>query len=183
MAKRSQGPLSKTVSNIPMIWKDVPSLSGKVQVSECGSVRNAVSMREYTQFVSWCGYPRVHIHFGDTDRSIAVHRLVAEAFLPNPNNLEQVNHIDGDKTNNFFGNLEWCSPSQNARHREAVIYGGHHKGGKKRIRVLCVDNGKAFESARDASEWLFGRRSNEILKAIAAGRRCGGKKWAIKEEE
>lgn len=56
-----------------------------------------------------------------------VHRLVAEKYIPNPNNYEQVNHIDGDKTNNNVNNLEWVSNLMNRAH--AVKMGLHLKGG------------------------------------------------------
>ncbi len=62
------------------------------------------------------GYRRIHV----SDRGVSykhnVHRLVAETFIPNPNNLPCVNHIDGDKLNNNVENLEWCTFSENLRH-------------------------------------------------------------------
>lgn len=63
-------------------------------------------------------YGRINIYFEDGSNKICgIHRLVAETFIPNPKELEQVNHIDGDKTNNHYSNLEWCNQSQNMRHR------------------------------------------------------------------
>ena len=67
------------------------------------------------------GYPQVQFRIGDKVIKFYVHRLVCEAFLPNPNNYPDVNHIDGVKSNNFVGNLEWCSTSHNIH--EAVYTG------------------------------------------------------------
>jgi len=61
------------------------------------------------------GRPTVKL-FGNTKKSIAVHRLVATAYVPNPNNKLQVNHIDGDKTNNHYTNLEWVTDMENKEH-------------------------------------------------------------------
>lgn len=62
------------------------------------------------------GYLRVRFSLGNLKFTYKVHRLVAESFIENPENLPQVNHIDGNKTNNCVGNLEWVNNSQNQIH-------------------------------------------------------------------
>lgn len=62
------------------------------------------------------GYRMVRLTIGKNKKSYAIHRLVAEAFLPNPNKLDIVNHKDGNKLNNRVENLEWVSQSQNRIH-------------------------------------------------------------------
>lgn len=62
------------------------------------------------------GYHYVHLCKNNVKNAFLVHRLVAIAFIPNPNNYPQVNHIDGNKSNNSVSNLEWCSVLQNMRH-------------------------------------------------------------------
>jgi hypothetical protein len=65
------------------------------------------------------GYKRVTLCFEGRERRYAVHRLVALSFIPNAENKDQVNHIDGNKLNNCVSNLEWCSPKENIKHAVA----------------------------------------------------------------
>ena len=59
------------------------------------------------------GYCELSLHKNGKEKRFKVHRLVAEAFIPNPNNLPEVNHIDGNKENNHASNLEWCTSKEN----------------------------------------------------------------------
>ena len=65
------------------------------------------------------GYIKVWI--SDVNACRFVHRLVAETYIPNPDNLPQINHIDRDKTNNNVSNLEWCDAQRNAEHSNSVV--------------------------------------------------------------
>lgn len=67
------------------------------------------------------GYLAVNLVDGKRRKSARVHRLVAEAFLPNPDNKPHINHKDGDKTNSDVTNLEWCTPSENEKHSHKVL--------------------------------------------------------------
>lgn len=66
-------------------------------------------------------YLRIKIMYNDYSRTEQLHRLVAKEFIPNPNNLPQVNHKDGNKMNNHYTNLEWVTGSQNMRHRIDIL--------------------------------------------------------------
>ena len=79
-------------------------------------------------FINRGGYPQVRIGPTGHQKTVCVHRLVASAFCANPNNLKIVNHIDGNKTNNNFTNLEWVTQKQNVRHSinnglQKILYG------------------------------------------------------------
>lgn len=68
------------------------------------------------------GYYRIRIYYKNQEISTeSVHRLVGEAFIPNPDNLPQINHKDGNKGNNNVNNLEWCTQSYNMKHRREVL--------------------------------------------------------------
>lgn len=95
-------------------WRDVFG-SGVYQVSNLGRVRNRKSMRILRLQTNKDGYHVVRL-FCVGNQTHRVHRLVASAFIPNPLNLQQVNHLLPPKNNNHVSNLEWASPSQNVRH-------------------------------------------------------------------
>lgn len=103
------------------IWKDIAGYECKYQVSNTGKVRSLNYHRsgEYREMVGGLntkGYPIVVLRKDGKSSTIAVHRLVAMAFIPNPMNLPQVNHIDENKSNNNVGNLEWCTAYHNVHH-------------------------------------------------------------------
>ena len=96
------------------IWKDVKGYEGKYQVSSFGRVKSfARNGRILKPALNKNGYLLVNLWNNNHSKSFYVHRLVAEAFIPNPLNLRFVNHKDECKTNNFVENLEWCTKDYN----------------------------------------------------------------------
>lgn len=105
------------------------------------------------------GYGRVELWKNNKGRKFRVHRLVAEAFIPNPLGKEQVNHIDGNKKNNCVSNLEWVSPKENIRHAiennlSSIKYGSKNLSSKlKEEDVKYIrENAGISKSVRELSE-------------------------------
>lgn len=103
------------------IWKDVVGFEGIYQVSNQSKVKSLLRWRGsdsriLVQNISKTGYYVVTLFKPGYNRVYKVHRLVAEAFLPNPSNKRTVNHIDGNKLNNIVSNLEWATDLENIRH-------------------------------------------------------------------
>lgn len=90
---------------------------------------------------------------GDRTSYPAVHRLVAEAFIPNPNNLPFVNHKDGNKKNNNIDNLEWCTAADNMQHAIRTGLRQSYKGQDRSIKkILCVETNKVYDNLKIASQ-------------------------------
>lgn len=102
------------------IWKDVEGFEGLYQISSRGRLKSFKQYKEgkILRLTNKKGgyFSFVLQGIGHARRSVRIHRLVATAFIPNPDNLPQVNHIDGNKQNNAVENLEWCTASENHRH-------------------------------------------------------------------
>ena len=98
------------------IWKDVVGYEGKYQVSNLGHVRR-FEVRELKTESDADGYVSVFLYDGHRkSKRVSVHRLVAQAFLDNPNEWPVVNHKDEDKKNNVVENLEWCTYKYNSNY-------------------------------------------------------------------
>ncbi len=91
------------------MWKDVEGFEDAYQISSDGEVFNKRRGKLAKTCVESSGYVKIGLYMDGKTYSRSVHRLVAEAFIPNPEGLPQVHHKDGDKANNTVTNLEWVS--------------------------------------------------------------------------
>ena len=100
------------------IWKDVKGYEGMYCVSNFGRVKSFKRKKAMIlkPFYNMDGYLNVELRDSKSRKTISVHRLVAIAFVPNPLNKPQVNHIDEVKTNNNISNLEWVTQKENMNH-------------------------------------------------------------------
>jgi len=145
------------------IWKSIPGYEGYYEASPSGLIRSIsrqyVNNRGATRMVegrvlspttSRSGYQLVALYKNKKRKDLLVHRLVAETFLNNPTNKKEVNHIDGDKKNNKIGNLEWCTQSENLKHRYRVLGCAPCDGGQSKP-VRCIETGEVYASGRAAA--------------------------------
>ena len=100
------------------VWKDVKGYEGLYKVSNTGKVKSFQRNREKLLSDKYYenGYLRASLSKNKEKKKVLIHRLVAETFIPNPENKPEVNHIDGNKKNNNASNLEWCTHCENIKH-------------------------------------------------------------------
>ena len=106
--------LDEDIDSIKEIYKPIKGYD--YEISNTGQVRNVKTGRILKQTINRFGYCQVGLCKNGVQKMFRVHRLVAQAFIPNPNNLPEVNHINECKTDNRIDNLEWCSSSYNANY-------------------------------------------------------------------
>ena len=122
-------------------WKKVPEFGDKYSVSTSGHVRNDVTGKVLKNTLKNDGYLCVHLSHQNHARMIMVHRLVAEAFIPNPNGLPVVNHIDGNKNNPTVDNLEWVTFSDNSKHAYRIGLSNISEKCRKAVSKIAAENG------------------------------------------
>ncbi len=137
------------MSNIQEIWKDIIGYEGLYQISNLGRVKVMARNKNVWQAsyiskekvlkqnLSTSGYYQVALQENNISKHFKVHRLVAIAFIPNPENKPQVNHINGIKTDNRLENLEWATASENRQHAFDI---GLNKRGEKHYSTKFTDN-------------------------------------------
>lgn len=159
-------------------WRDIAGFEGKYQVSNFGRVRslpwpghhNKIAILKTFQQNS--GYLVVTLNGG---KKKLAHRLVAEAFLENPDKKPYVNHKDGDKTNNNLSNLEWVTPKENYKHGVSVL---GRKPWRNPRKVRCLEDGQIYHSVKDAAR-AVGVKPITVYTQINSGGLCGGKHFAF----
>jgi len=120
-------------------------------------------------------YSRVVLCIDGKHKSHTIHRILATLFIPNPNNLPQVNHIDGNKLNNSISNLEWVTQSQNMQHassnhllgRKDKYTGIHFNNSRKKwcVRRLLADGTRKYLGAFDSKELAYSYLQSVIGRA------------------
>lgn len=163
------------------IWKPIDGYEGLYTINSFGTVKNAKE-KEKIPFVTTDGYFRVTLSKNGKRRHHLVHRLVAIAFVPNPENWPIINHKDENKQNNSADNLEWCSYKYN------INYGNHNqnRGAGRKVLQFKFDGEfvASYRSTREA-ERITGICSSNIglcCKGSSRYKHAGGFKWKYADE-
>lgn len=137
------------------VWKDVAGFEGLYEVSDCGNVRRNGKVLKPLKRNH--GYLSVFLYDGKGGyKQVSIHRLVASAFVDNPFDYKEVNHLDEDKTNNNASNLQWCSHKMNSSYgtRGNRIANSNRNGKKSRkIAQYTLDGElvRIFPSLQEAA--------------------------------
>ena len=139
--------------------KDIKNYEGLYAVTSCGRVWSYRLNKFMKAWDNGTGYLKVRLKKDNKNKIFYIHRLVAEAYIPNPDNLPEVNHRNEDRSKNYCNNLEWCTPAYNN------LYGS-------RTNMLspceCVETGYIYNSIAEAA-----RATNTLVQGISAC--CRGK--------
>lgn len=155
-------------------WKDIEGYEGLYQVSNLGRVKRSKgkymkSERILMLFINTPGYLQVMLCKNNKCKKFTVHRLVANAFIPNPENKPQVNHIDEDKTNIKVSNLEWVTAKENVNH------GTRNERSSKKIKAIDIANGEwnDYKSISECAREL-GLHQSSISMCLKGKRKTSG---------
>lgn len=137
------------------MWKTIPSSKGLYEANENGEIRNASTKRVLKPTINNKGYHQIRLK---EQSSTLVHRLIAETFIPNPDNKPEIDHIDSDTSNNAVSNLRWVTRSENLKNPRRVALIKEKQTGvqrgpytRKTDRNTKSDAQKAKEEARYAA--------------------------------
>lgn len=175
------------------IWKPIKDFEDKYEISNMGRLKNKTNGHIYKNTNKNGDYFSIILYGKDKRKSTRIHRLVAEAFIPNPENKSQVDHIDLNKQNNRVDNLRWVTQSENMQHNiEAGIF--YFVGRENKIRIspkgkivqydMNMNKLNVFNNSAIASKET-GVCSRNILHCVnhKEGRKqAGGYKWFYESE-
>lgn len=168
-------------------WRDIPGYEGLYQVSNLGRVKGLPrKVNNHTGFIQLKerilnghkitkGYIQVQLSSRPNRVLKLIHVLVAQVFIPNPNNYPQVNHINGDKADNRIENLEWCNNSMNQIHayKHGLNRRRDNAGRPKRPLILTnIKTGEKhhFQSRKEAAMFLGGEKYETNIGKVLSPR-------------
>ncbi len=179
------------------MWIRISGYEDLYLINENGDVMSQLTSKIVRPYCKENGYKTLHLTKNGASNTLYVHRLVARHFVSNTHNYNVVNHIDGDKTNSNFKNLEWCSYSHNMKHAwENRLVNASEKSrkassenmtkyirsGGRNISVVCVETGIEYKSLTEAAKMESIHESN-INKALRGVQRtAGGYHWRYSGE-
>ena len=136
------------------VWKDVVGYEGLYKISNLGNVYSLYTNKELSKVTRKDGYQYVSLSKNKSRKLKLIHRLVAEAFIPNPDNLPIINHKDEKPSNNRVDNLEWCTYSYNNSYNNVAVRRAEPL--RKRVYAYNIKGDKVyeFESAQEACRAL-----------------------------
>lgn len=182
------------------IWRPAKGYEGSYEVSNLGRVRNS---KHYIMkpHLSDDGYLWIYLASKTSPNNTSIHRLVAKTFIPNPEGKPQVNHLDGNKTNNRVEKLEWVTGSENVRHahshnliadkspegiRNIVLAARKSLKQYCNIPIICENTGQEFESMHHAALY-YGvddtTIQNIVRNVTKRSRKLPGLKYRFKYSE
>lgn len=143
--------MQDTIENLEWeIWKDIPGYEWHYKVSNLWNVYSIKSKLDLKLYMTWSWYLTIKLSINGNASNIKVHRLVALAFIPNPENKRTVNHINGVRNDNRLQNLEWSTHSENWKHSFMFLWRVSWALGKKWF------DSKTSKSVRQISlDWMY----------------------------
>lgn len=169
------------------VWKEITGYDGRYEISNFGRVRSYAQDSKVGKIKignpTHKGYRTILLYDGKGgSKWYPVHRLVANAFLENPDNLPQVNHKDEDKTNNCVENLEWCTNKYNTNYgtRGDRVSAANLCCETTSIKIYSVDGSGSvdyFDSIGEAERQTGCSHSNIVRTLKGRTKSCGGRQW------
>lgn len=169
------------------IWKKIEGYKGRYEISNLGRIKsyaqdNINGKIKYGN-LDKKGYKVIYLYDNSHNgKWHKVHRLVAKTFIPNPDNLPQVNHKDEDKTNNCVDNLEWCNNYYNnhygTRSKRAAISNRCCKTTSKSVYSVDKNGNIKYYNSIGEAERITGLNHGNIVRTLKGKtKRCGGYEW------
>lgn len=155
-------------------WKDIKGYEGLYIISDKGRIAKLLNPK-----INKDGYHEQGLIKNKIKKGKRIHRLVAEAFIDNPDNLPEVNHIDENKSNNNVDNLEWCTHKYNVNHGTRIERMKMTQRNRKDCSkpVMCIETGVIYPSINEANRKTGADRNTIADVCKGKLKTAGGYHW------